>query len=114
MQTIAINQNNDIFIDSSGNIALKNDIEALADMSKNKVLETLGESQYNQLEGIPYFETIFCDTPKIDLFQAAVIQTTKNTEDVINVKDFNYTQNSGVFSYTVTIVSDFGDIQLNG
>ena len=82
MQTISINQNNDIYIDTSGNIAIKNDIEALADISKNKVLTTLGEPEYNQLEGIPYFDTIFCDNPKIDLFQAAIIQTLKDTENV--------------------------------
>ena len=114
MQTISINQNNDIYIDTSGNIAIKNDIEALADISKNKVLTTLGEPEYNQLEGIPYFDTIFCDNPKIDLFQAAIIQTLKDTENVSDVNNFNYTQNKGVFSYSVTINSDFGDVQLNG
>ena len=114
MQTISINQDNDIYIDANGNIALTSDIQALSDVCKNKVLTTLGEPQYNQLNGVPYFETVFCDISKPDLFQAAVIQTIENTEHVIRTSDFAYTQNNNVLSYTVKIISDFGEILLNG
>lgn len=114
MQTISINENNDIYIDASGNLALTVDINALADISKNKALTTLGEPQFNQQDGIPYFETIFTDTPKIDLFQAALINSIENTENIERVSNFNYTQNNGVFSYTLTEQTTFGEIQLNG
>lgn len=114
MQTISINQNNDIYLDASGNIALTVDINALADISKNKVLTTLGEAEYNQLAGIPYFETIFCDTPKIDLFQTAIIETLENTENIERVTNFDYTQNEGVFSYSLTEITSYGNIELQG
>ena len=114
MITISTNENNDIFLDSSGNIATSTDINALANVSKNKVLTTLGEPEYNQLDGIPYFETIFTDTPKIDLFQAAVIDTLESLNEVQGVTNFDYEQNNGVFSYSLIEKTTYGDIQLNG
>lgn len=114
MQTISVNQNNDIYVDTSGNIAMGKDKYALSDICKNKVLTTLGEPEYNQSAGIPYFETVFCDTPKIDLFQTAVIETIEQTDNVNRVTSFDYNQDNGVLSYSLIINSDFGDIQLNG
>lgn len=114
MQTISVNQNNDIYVDTSGNIAMGKDKYALSDICKNKVLTTLGEPEYNQTAGIPYFETVFCDTPKIDLFQTAVIETIEQTDNVNRVTNFDYDQDNGVLSYSLIINSDFGDIQLNG
>lgn len=114
MQTISINSNNDIYLDPSGNLAITQDINALADISKNKVLTALGEPEYNILEGVPYFETIFTDTPKIDLFQASIIETLENIDNIERVSNFSYTQNNGVFSYSLTENTTFGEIILNG
>lgn len=114
MLTIATNENNDIYVDSSGNLAILQDINALANVSKNKVLTTLGEPQFNQLDGIPYFETVFTDTPKIDLFQVKQIEALENLEHVNKVSNYTYTQENGVYNYSVNINSDFGEIQLNG
>lgn len=114
MITIATNSDNDLYIDSNGNLAISQDINALANVSKNVVLTTLGEPEYNQQEGIPYFETIFTDTPKIDLFQASVVSAMENLENVERVSSFEYTQNDGVFAYTLKEHTTFGDIELNG
>lgn len=114
MITISTNENNDIFIDSTGNIATSEDIQALANVSKNKALTTLGEPEYNQLDGIPYFETIFTDTPKIDLFQAAMINSMESQEEVQRVSNFEYTVNNGVFSYSLIEKTTYGDITING
>lgn len=115
MITIATDSNtNDIFLDGGGNIAISLDINALANISKNKVLTNLGEPQYNAEDGIPYFETIFTDNPKIDLFQAAIVQELERLNEVQRVSNFEYEQNEGVFSYSLIEHTTFGDIQLNG
>jgi len=114
MITIATSENNDIFVNASGNLATSLDINALANISKNKVLTTLGEPEYNQLDGIPYFETIFTDTPKIDLFQAAVVDTLEILENVQRVSNFDYTQNNDVFSYSLLETTTYGNITLEG
>ena len=114
MITISTDENNDIYINSSGDIATSLDINALANISKNVVLTTFGEPEYNQENGIPYFETIFTDTPKIDLFQAAAIDSLENIEEVEKVSNFEYAQNNGVFSYSLVENTTYGDIELNG
>jgi len=112
--TISTNDNNDIYVNAYGNIATSEDISALANVSKNRALTNLGEPEYNQLFGIPYFETIFTDTPKIDLFQAAMIDCMEGQEEVERVSNFEYNQNNDVFSYTLTEQTIYGDIQING
>ena len=116
MRTIATKNesSNDIYVDASGNIAITEDIVALANVSKNRILTNLGEPQYNQLKGIPYFDTIFTDTPKIDLFQAAVVQDLEEQEEVQRVSNFEYEQNNGEFSYSLIETTTYGDIQING
>lgn len=114
MQTISINQDNDIYLDTSGNLAITLDINALADISKNKVLTNLGEPEYNVLNGIPYFDTIFTDTPKIDLFQAAIIETLEKTDEIERISNFDYKQDDGVFSYSLIEHTTYGEINLNG
>lgn len=114
MITIATNSDNDIYIDTSGNIATSQDINALANISKNKVLTNYGEPQYNALEGIPYFDTIFTDTPKIDLFQAAVVQSLEDLDEVQRISNFEYTQQNGIFSYSLKEHTTFGEVVLNG
>ena len=114
MITIATNSDNDIYRDVSGNLAMLTDIKALANVSKNVVLTTLGEPQYDQQNGIPYFETIFTDTPKIDLFQAAQVDALEKLADVNRVSNYEYTQENGIYSYSLIEHTTFGDIQLNG
>ena len=114
MKTLGINDNNDIYIDATGNITVKEDIYALADISKNKVLTNMGELQYNTPEGIPYFNTMFCDHPDVVLFQASIINTLEKTENIKKVSNFDYKQNGDVFSYTVTENTAYGDIKING
>lgn len=114
MKTIATNENNDLYIDSSGNLAVSYDIYALSNVIKNKALTTLGEPQYNIQDGIPYFETIFTDTPSIDLYQAKLIKDIENTENTERVVSFEYTDSNGILNYKATIQSTYGEIELNG
>lgn len=114
MITISTNSDNDLYLDVNGNLAITKDINALSDVIKNKILTALGEAQFDVFAGIPYFETVFTDTPLIDLFQASIIETIEKTDGVNRVSDFEYTQNNGVLSYVATVETIYGDIQING
>ena len=74
----------------------------------------MGEPEYNVLNGIPYFDTIFTDTPKIDLFQAAIIETLEKTDEIERISNFDYKQDDGVFSYSLIEHTTYGEINLNG
>ena len=114
MKTIATNSDNDIYIDSNGDFALLTDINALANISRNVVLTNLGEPEFNQQDGIPYFETVFTDTPKIDLLQAAQVATLERLENVNRVSNYEYNQENGIYSYSLIEHTTFGDIIING
>lgn len=115
MITIATSENNnDIYIDASGNLAISENTAALANVSKNAVLTNYGELEYNAEKGIPYFSTIFADTPLIDLFQASIIQTLSDLDKVQRVSNFEYEVKDGIFSYSVKEKTEYGDILING
>lgn len=114
MKTILTNKDNDLYINSSGNLAIGEGLEAAANVSKNAVLVNYGECEYNTTVGVPYFDTIFNDFPLIDLFQAAIIRVLENLNFVQRTYNFNYQEKNGVFSYSVTEKTDLGDIQING
>lgn len=114
MKTILTNENNDLYLDASGNLAVGEGLKAAANVSKNAVLVNYGECEYNTSIGVPYFDTIFNDYPLIDLFQAAIIRVLENLSFVQRTLNFNYTETNGVFSYSVTEKTDLGDIQING
>ena len=114
MKTILTNKDNDLYLDINNNLALGEGLEAGANISKNAVLVTLGECLFNTTKGIPYFENIFNYFPLVDLFQAAIIRTVESLPFVNRTSNFQYKQENGIFSYSVTENTDLGDIQLNG
>lgn len=114
MKTIATNDKNDLYIDAGGNLAITEDVTALANVSKNAVLTNFGELEFNAEKGIPYFTTIFSDMPLIDLFQASVVETLSNLDKVERVTGFEYTIQNGIFSYSVKEKTEYGEILLNG
>lgn len=114
ISTIAINSNNDIYLDGNNNIAMKKDINAIADIILNKVRTNLGELQFNIDLGIPYFTTIFTSTPNFDLWQKFVEDSALSLDNVTEIVDFNKTIQNNTLTYSMTINTNLGVITVNG
>lgn len=114
ISTIAINSNNDIYLDGNNNIAMKEDINAIADIVLNKVRTNLGELQFNIDLGIPYFTTIFTSTPNFDLWQKFVEDSALSLDNVTEIVDFNKTIQNNTLTYSMTINTNLGVITVNG
>lgn len=114
MKTIAINENNDIYLDNSGNLAIKTDLDAMGDICVNKSQTVQGELLFNQEKGIDFFNTIFSSPTYPDLFQNEVISQLEDTESVNTVNNFKGEASDGIYSYTTKIQTDFGQVVLNG
>lgn len=114
ISTIAINSNNDIYLDGNNNIAMKKDINAIADIVLNKVRTNLGELQFNIDLGIPYFTTIFTSTPNFDLWQKFVEDSALSLDNVTEIVDFNKTIQNNTLTYSMTINTNLGVITVNG
>ena len=114
MKTISINENNDIFLTPSGNISIKTDIEALGDVLVNKTQTNRGELQFDEEKGIDFLNTIFNSPAEIEFFESELINRIEDTDNVQNVYNFESETKNGIFSYKADIITDFGNITLNG
>lgn len=114
MLTFGIDNKNDLFIDNSGNIAVKSDIESMKDIYVNKVQTNRGEIVYNTLKGIDYFNTVFCSPAYPDVFQNQVINELTNTEETQSITGFKQTIKNGILSYSVNCYTSYGNFKLNG
>lgn len=114
MQTIGINEFNDIFIDNSNNLCIKKDLDAMGDIFVNKSQTVLGECLYDSDKGINFFNTIFDSPCYPDLFQNELITQLEDTEAVYEIKTFKDEITNNVYKYSVEIQTDFGKVALNG
>lgn len=114
MKTVAINENNDIYLTPSGNLALKRDLEAMGDIFINKSQTVRGELQFNTEKGIDFLNTIFNSPSEPELFQAQLIEQIEDTDETQNVYSYTSNLKDGIYSYTADITTSYGNISLNG
>ena len=114
MQTIAINDSNDIYLNASGNLMVKSDLEAMADILTNKAQCNRGGLRYDTEKGIDFFNTIFASPCYPDLFQAQLTSELADTDEVLSVSDYEAETNDNVYEYTVNITTSYGKVALNG
>lgn len=114
MRTLATNSNNDIFIDSTGNLAIAEGKEAIANVATNKTRVLYGEIPLNTEAGIPFFDVVF-QRLDVDLFRQFLYQELEDITGVSKVADFSYSVENGVFKYSVTIeTTNAEEIEING
>lgn len=106
----------DIYLDDSGNLAVKSDEQALLDILTNRIRTKRYEVQYDMNKGVPYFETIFANTGLLGLWRSYVIEEVERTSGVISVESLLYSLDEGdkKLSYTCQIRTIYGETSLNG
>lgn len=114
ISTIAINKNNDIYLDGSNNLAMKEDINAIGDIFLNKARTNLGELQFNSNIGIPYFSLIFTSNPNLRIWQKLLEDTALSINGVEEITDFQKEINQNLLTYSITIKTQFGRTIING
>jgi hypothetical protein len=114
MKTIGIDENNDIFLDNSNNLAIKTNLEAMGDIFVNKSQTILGELPYDQEKGIDFFNTIFSSPAYLDLYQNQLISQLEDTEETLKISNFTGTTKDNIFEYSLEAQTSYGKIVLNG
>lgn len=114
MKTAAINQNNDIYLTPSGNLALKEDLNAMGDIFINKSQTVRGELLFNTEKGIDFMNTIFNSPAEPELFQSELVEQLEDTEETESVYSYTSSVKEGVYEYTADIITTYGNITLNG
>lgn len=114
MKTIDTNNNNDIFTDGSGNLALAADMAAVQHVCENAALTLKGEIQLDTQAGIPYFDIVFGAHPNLQRFKKYITDTLESVENVLAVSDFQLDYSDGILKYSVVITTPYGEAVLNG
>lgn len=113
MKTLAINENNDIFLDASGSLAFAQDIDAQAAIATNKTRTLYGEVPLAAQAGIPFFDVVFNKfDPK--LFEQFLRQTLLETPGAEKVTQYEYDVSGGLLSYRAVLTTQDGEVKING
>ena len=113
MKTLAINENNDIFLDASGSLAFSQGKQACADIATNKTRTLYGEVPLSAQSGIPFFDVVFNKfDPK--LFEQFLKQTLMEVPGAEKVTQYEYDVSGGLLSYRAVLTTQDGEVKVNG
>lgn len=108
-------------VDDNGDRVTKNglfvyliDIEAVEQTCEQAMRLQLKELQYDQTNGIEYFNNVFVGTPNFQLFEAQARNKILTVEGVIGISSFSFEQIDDELLYTATIQTIFGNGEING
>ena len=82
---LAVNSDNDIFIDALGNLAIAFDLTACMQAAQQAAQAQRGEMQYHVERGVPNLAVLWSGAPSVAQFRAAVRREIELTTDVIDV-----------------------------
>lgn len=114
VQTLAVNGDNDIFLNTQGNISLISGIDAVLAACETATKAQLGEMVLAINKGIPNFQTLWVGSPNYALFQSYLKDTLLSVAGVLEVKSIELSSLDNVLSYIATIETEFGTVVVNG
>jgi len=113
-QTLGINENNDIFIGTDGNLVIRRGILATRDACTTIAQCQQGECIYDTNLGIPNFRTIWNGNPNIPQFEAALRKAISSVSGVDRILNLVTTISGGVLTYTMAILTVYGQTLISG
>lgn len=116
MTGIDVNETNDIYLDSNGNLALCKDIQAVKVAVSCATKTNYGEIVLDTQAGIPYFETIFTAHPDIELWKTYMKEAILKVPKVIGINAFKtyIDYQKSLLKYAVIINTEYGTEEING
>lgn len=115
VKTLALNENNDIYLGPDGNIVMSEGIVAVEYACQNAVQTLLGEMIYSSNQGVPYNETVFqVGSPILPQFDAGLRVAILSVPGVVGIKSLSVQIDADTLVYSAVIVTEFGEGNLNG
>jgi ribosomal protein S11 len=112
--TLAVDNKNDLFVNTSGNLATAADIQACMQAAQQAAQTQLGEMQYFVDRGIPNFDVVWNGHPSVAQFNAALRRELMKVTDVVDVPELSTSLAGGKVVYSVTIRTTFGLVAIDG
>lgn len=114
LTTIAVDKNNDIYLDADGNLAISYDLQAVLQGCEQAAKTLLGEMVLNVDQGIPYFDVVWVGVPNIEQYNAALRTAFFSVPDVLEVVSLMIQQTNNTLAYTAIIRTSYGSGGING
>lgn len=99
----------DIFLDSTGQIAMVESKNCHAQIIEAVILTLLGELQLNTERGIPYLETIFESRMYLEQWRSAIKRSINKFDWVRLIEEFNTEFKGSTLLYSMTIITEDGE-----
>lgn len=112
MKTFHTDDNNDLFINGSNNIAMSSDLTALAKVIEQTIQTMFGELVLFGDSGTPNFALIWNGNPNLAQYNASLRSTIMSCDGVLDVVALNSFVNDGVLFYNATIKTIYGEATL--
>lgn len=113
-QTFAVNENNDIYIGTDGNLVINSGINAVRDACSNAAKAQKGEMVLNTQAGIPNFQAVWTGNPDIAQFEAALQAALLAVDGVFQILSMVTQQKGNNLVYTVSLLTVYGQTFLTG
>jgi len=114
VQTLALNSNNDLALNSANSLTMLTGIQAVAAACNTAALTQLGECVLITGQGLPNFQAIWVGVPDFAIWQSYLENTLLNVPGVATVQSITLTQNKGVLSYVAEINTIYGPTTVSG
>lgn len=111
---IGVNDNNDIYLDSLGNLAMVTDRTACMQAAQQAAQAQRGEMQYHLNRGVPTLQTVWSGHPSAAQLRASIRQELLLTTDVTGVPALNVQLIGEDAVYTAEITTVFGPGVIDG
>jgi len=113
MITLAVDENNSMYLDSSGNLATLSGADALAQTLGQMSRTRRNEMLYATDRGIPYADTIFL-TKDVLMFEATMRNEFSLHPEVTGINSFTVSIDGDVLTYSAEVNSIYGAVTVNG
>lgn len=109
VKVISINDSNDIFMATDGNLSMSAGVEAIEQACKTATQAQLGEMVLETGLGIPNFQALWNGTPDYNIWRGAIITTLQNVQGVTQVNSLIVTPDSDTVNYVAEIMTIFSN-----
>lgn len=108
MKVFASDSNNDLFIANDGNLAIRQDIDAVMQAAQQSAQAQLGEMVYAVDEGVPNFQTVWRSSTNIAQFEAFLRRAILKVEGVSKIESLDVVVRDSALFYTAEILTIYG------
>ena len=114
MRSFATDIDNDIYLDSYGNFAIVDGVDAEAQVIKNILRLQQYEYSYDLSRGIDYMGNVLTDSPNLVAWQSQMLDTVRRLSFVQQITRWVYKVEDKNLAFELSVKTDAGEVNVKG